>query len=212
MGDRPDRTPGVGLTRRQVLTTGAHLLFVSMFPGAAEALTPAGEVASVRGLAEAEANGLKRALAIKAPVFEGELVMTGEEARLALMLGPRNVLRLGAQTRVRIDRFLVDAGGEFDLQSGAIEFERAKGASKSDLNFRSAYGLIAVRGTRFFAGPSNGVFGVFVDHGRVDVSAGAQVVSVGPGLGTNIGAPGQAPTPASKWKPARIKAALASVR
>ncbi len=201
-----------GLTRRHVLGAGVHLVAVSMLPGVAQALAPAGEVASVRGLAEAEANGLKRALAIKAPVYEGELVVTGDDARLALMLGAKSVLRLGAQTRVRIDRYLVDAGGEFDLQSGAIEFERARGVPKADLNFRSAYGLIAVRGTKFFAGPSNGVFGVFVDHGRVDVVAGTKVVAVGPGLGTNISARGEPPTPAAKWKPERIKAALASVR
>lgn len=212
MGDRDDGGARTGFSRRHVLTAGAHLIAVGMLPGVAQALTPAGEVARVRGLAEAEANGLKRALAVKAPVYEGELVMTGDDARLALMLGPNSMLRLGAQTRVRIDRYLVDAGGEFDLQSGAIEFEREKGAPKSDLNFRSAYGLIAVRGTKFFAGPSKGVFGVFVDHGRVDVVAGGKVVSVGPGLGTDVAAPGDAATPAAKWKPARVKAALASVR
>ena len=32
------------------------------------------------------------------------------------------------------------------------------------------FGLIAVRGTRFFAGPSNNVFGVFVESGSVVVS------------------------------------------
>ena len=212
MSDGHDNDAGAAVTRRAVLAAGAHLIAVSLLPVEAWALSPAGEVASVRGLAEAEANGLKRALATKAPVYEGELVMTGDDARLALMLGARSILRLGAQTRVRIDRYLVDAGGEFDLQSGAIEFERAKGAPKADLNFRSAYGLIAVRGTRFFAGPSKGVFGVSVDNGRVDVVAGSKIVSVGPGLGTDIAKPGDAPAPVGKWKAPRIQAALASVR
>ena len=41
-------------------------------------------------------------------------------------------------------------------------FDRPPGARRIPMQIRSAYALIAVRGTQFFAGPSNGVFGVFV--------------------------------------------------
>ena len=76
---------------------------------------------------------------------------------------------------------------------------------------RSLFGLIAIRGTRVFAGPSNGVFGVFVVHGSVDVTAAGKTVKVDRGFGTNIAKPGDPPTDPAAWKPPRIRAALASV-
>ena len=79
------------------------------------------------------------------------------------------------------------------------------------MKIRSSYGLIAVRGTKFFAGPSNGVFGVFVVHGSVDVTAAGKTVKVDRGFGTNIAKPGDPPTDPAAWKPPRIRAALASV-
>ena len=72
--------------------------------------------------------------------------------------------------------------------------------------------LIAIRGTRVFAGPSNGVFGVFVARGSVDVTAAGKTVTLGRGFGTNIAKPGDEPTAPAAWKPPRIKAAFASVQ
>jgi ferric-dicitrate binding protein FerR (iron transport regulator) len=79
------------------------------------------------------------------------------------------------------------------------------------MQIQTSFGLIAVRGTRFFAGQSAGVFGVFVERGRVAVSAAGTEVLVRAGQGTNIAHPGDAPTPAAPWGGARIRAALESV-
>jgi hypothetical protein len=68
-----------------------------------------------------------------------------------------------------------------------------------------------VRGTKFFAGPSNGVFGVFVDHGTVVVSGGGSEVVLQAGEGTNLSSPGSSPTAPVMWGKARIQAALDSV-
>jgi ferric-dicitrate binding protein FerR (iron transport regulator) len=111
---------------------------------------------------------------------------------------------------VIIDRYLVDAGGEFRLEAGAMLFDRPSG-KPSPVQVRSPFGLIAVRGTRFFAGPSAGVFGVFVERGTVAVSAAGREVVVLPGQGTDIPRPGEHPTPAHAWGEPRIRDALASV-
>ena len=86
------------------------------------------------------------------------------------------------------------------------------------MKIKSPYGLIAVRGTKFFAGPSNAVFGVFVDHGTVVVSGGGSEVVLQAGEGTFRAASGDIdlnsvakPTAPSMWGKARIQAALASV-
>ena len=70
---------------------------------------------------------------------------------------------------------------------------------------------MAVRGTRFFAGPSNNLFGVFVARGVVTVSAAGQQVTLREGEGTDIASPGAPPTPVKRWGAERIRAALASV-
>jgi hypothetical protein len=89
--------------------------------------------------------------------------------------------------------------------------EHSGSGKKEDLQVHSPFGLIAVRGTMFFAGPSNDVFGVFVATGLVAVAGGGRTVILRPGLGTNIANPGDAPSEPRRWSPGRIKAALRSV-
>ena len=91
-------------------------------------------------------------------------------------------------------------------------FEKQARQKPGPIEIRSPYGLIAVRGTRFFAGLSNKVFGVFVEEGSVTVSAGGRQVIVGAGQGTDIARPGARPTDPRRWGQARIDAAYASVR
>jgi ferric-dicitrate binding protein FerR (iron transport regulator) len=180
-------------------------------PARAQSRERAGLVEEVKGQAFAQAAAERRRLEQAAPVFIADEVSTGSESRLAMRLGRDTILRLGELARIKIDRFLVNAGGEVTLESGPLLFERPPGRAPSGVHIRSPFALIAVRGTRLFAGPSAGVFGVFVERGAVDVSAGGQRVVVKAGQGTNIAYPGAAPTPPAPWKPARISNAFQSV-
>ena len=80
-----------------------------------------------------------------------------------------------------------------------------------DLRLRSPFGTIALRGTRVFAGPSKGVFGVFVERGIVDFTAGGVTVRLSAGEGSDVRRPGDKPTPPSRWGSERALDALASV-
>ena len=46
----------------------------------------------------------------KTPLHLRETVITGTEARLQALLAAKTTLKLGADTRVRIDQFIVDKG------------------------------------------------------------------------------------------------------
>lgn len=173
--------------------------------------TTAGLVTAVSGDAIAQLNDARRTLSADGPVFVGDRLATGDGARANLRLGRATDLRLGEKARLTIDRFIMEAGGTITLGSGALLLDRTPGSGTGQIRVRSAYGLIAVRGTRFFAGPSNGVFGVFVVRGKVDVRAAGQTVSLVAGEGTDIAKRGAAPTPAKIWGEARIRAALAQV-
>jgi len=196
--------------RRTFLGSSAGLISALWSTGLEAALAP-GLVEAVRGEAFAEIKGARRVLAVRANVFVEETVTTGEAARLALRFGIDTTLRLGAGARLTIDRYTANAGGDFSLMEGGLLYDRPRKTQSADSMLRSLFGLIAIRGTRVFAGPSNGVFGVFVDRGAVDVTAAGKTVTLRRGFGTNIAKPGDAPADPAPWKPPRIKAAFASV-
>jgi hypothetical protein len=90
-------------------------------------------------------------------------------------------------------------------------FDHDASSGRSDVAVRGPFGLIAVRGTRFFAGPSNDMFGVFVARGAVTVVGVNSAVLLVAGQGTNLLHMGAEPTPPAQWGAARIASAMASV-
>ena len=197
--------------RRWFLRHGALAIPLVVAVLSARGGEAAGSVEDVKGEAFAEADAVRRALERTAPVFLGDEVGTGTASRLGMRLGRDTNIRLGEKARLKIDRFVVEAGGEITLQSGPLLFDRPPGSAPAPVQIRSPFALIAVRGTRFFAGPSNGRFGVFVERGSVAVTGAGQQVVLHAGDGTDIAWAGARPTPVRRWLPTRIRAALASV-
>ena len=206
-------TPTLRLSRRHLLTGGLALFALPATAGASHAAEEAGVVRQLTGAATAAAGAAVRPLNAAAAVFVDDLVKTGQNARLGLALGARTTLNLGAETEIKIDRYLKDAGGEINLVTGSMMFERKGKPAATDLSIRSPYGLIAVRGTRFHAGRmSDGQFGVLVGTGSVAVTAGGKTVMVGANQGTFIRAPGAAPTAPRAWSAAKVREITSAVR
>jgi hypothetical protein len=206
------------ITRRSFLgVVGSTLAITCSLPRASEAaeedssLEAAGSVEEISGEAFAETREKRRPLERAAPIFVSDKVGTGPNSRLELRLGENTIIRLGERARLTIDRFLRNAGGEITLDSGAMLFDKRAG-EPMPMEIHGPFGVIAVRGTRFFAGPSNKVFGVFVEEGTVTVSAAGRQVILRAGEGTDIRSPGARPTPPTRWGQARISAAYTSVR
>lgn len=197
--DKPGRRTALAMFG--VIVTGA----------AGRAADRAGEVRQARGDCYAIQAGGRRDLAPAAAVFVGDTVRTGDQSALALLLGEATLLRLGQNARLRIDRFIVRAGGVLTLQSGPMLIDNDAAALDRDMRIRSPFGLIAVRGTQFWGGPSNGVFGVFVRRGQVAVTGRRKTVVLEAGQGTNIAHPGDEPTDPAPWGEPRLRAAMASV-
>lgn len=198
------------LDRRTVLTGLAALGATAPFAANA-AEQDVGTVAVASGVVTGRLKSARRPLVTGSPLYAGERLVTGASSRLEAALGPATKLFMGANTRVQIDRYMVARGGEIRLLEGALALDREEPGQAQDTIITSPYALLAVRGTKLFAGPSNGVFGVFVFTGRVDVSNAAGRVTLTGGQGTNIATPGAAPTPAGEWKQPRIDAAWRSV-
>src|ERR1700733_8249938 len=139
------------VSRRQALLIGAALTLAGGSLDAEESL--AGTIEALRGDAFAEGPKPRRALQPKAQVFIGDMVETAVNSALTMHLGKATFVKLGALAKFRIDNFVVDAGGTFDLDQGPMLIDH-----NGNLQVRSPFGLMAVRGTMFFAGPSNDVF------------------------------------------------------
>ena len=201
------------MINRRHMIAGAALGLAFPHAQSAHAAPPesVGAVSALQGQATAEHSGLGRKLLLADAIFLGDLVATQARSRLAMQLGAQTSLKLGAATRVRIDRHIADAGGELELEDGALLFDRPSAGIKGETYLRSPYGLLAVRGTRFFAGPTRRGFGVFVDHGEVVVTAAGRNVRLVDGLGTTIRTPGAPPLRAARWRPSAIRRAFALV-
>lgn len=148
------------------------------------------------------------------PVFEGDTVRTDLRSLAELMLAQATRISLGPNSEFRIDSFTANLGGRISL-GGAMVLDRPEDLPPIDLTVRSAFARIGVRGTRFFAGPSKGVFAVFVARGSVEVSTrtwlGETVRILKPGEGVDIPRAGGRPGPVVRWGQARVDAAFASV-
>jgi hypothetical protein len=196
-----------GMERRAALAgLGAALVATC-----AQAAERAGEVQSARGECYAVTAATRRSLTPAAEVFIGDSVGTGPQSALALRLGEATNLRLGSEAQLRIDRFIINAGGTLVLERGAMLYQHDPKAPGNETNILSPFGLIAVRGTRIWGGPSNGVFGVFVQQGAATVTGRQKTVLVISGFGTDIAYPGAEPSAPHPWGAGRIKTALDSV-
>ena len=197
------------LTRRGTLAGTIATPFLTS--RLANAVEPAGMVEGLRGEATAKSGSNIRPLARDASLFVGELVATGMQSAIAMRLGAATEVRLGPEARLRIDRFVIKVGGVLELAKGAMLFDHDPASGQTEMALRSPFGLIAVRGTRFFAGPSNNVFGIFLYSGELLAVGRNTAVQLQPAFGTDIAAPGEEPTPPHRWAEARIRAAEASV-
>ncbi|MFB2549788.1 FecR family protein [Ensifer soli] len=169
-----------------------------------------GTANAVRGTALRRRDGREEGLRAGSSVLDRDTVATGEESFADLMLGGDTRILLGSLTELLIDRFIAGQGGTLELGGGQMVFDRPEGLPKVDLAVRTTFGMIGVRGTKFFCGPSRGVFAVFVEHGRVSVEGGGATRMVGAGEGVDIAAPGSVPTVPARWGEARIREAYAS--
>ena len=199
----------VSLSRRLFLAGGA-LALTGIGIRATQANVVIGRAVAVSGEVNRRQENLLEGLKAGANLMDRDFVTTGRESFAELALGEDTSLHLGSETELLIDSFIAGQGGVIELGTGQMVFDRPEGLAKIDPTMRTAFGMIGVRGTKFFAGPNRGVFSVFVEHGRVEVTGGGVTRAVSRGEGVEIKAPGEAPGEVKQWGEARIREAYAS--
>ena len=119
------------LTRRGLLITAPALIVASASADAEGAV--AGTIEAMRGNAYAEGPKERRVLQPMADLFIGDLVETATSSAVTMHLGKVTYVKLGALAKFRIDNFVIDAGGTFDLEQGPMLIEHNSGGKSENL-------------------------------------------------------------------------------
>jgi hypothetical protein len=196
---------------RRTFIAGSIIAAGGLFALPTRAGTVIGTASDIRGGVQRKRQQSKEGLATGAEIMEKDLVATSADGFADLKLEGDTRILLGNQTELLLDSFIANQGGTLELGMGQMVFDRPEGLPKVDLALRTTFGMIGVRGTKFFCGPNRGVFAVFVEHGQVAVEGGGVTELVGPGEGVEIAKPGDAPNKPVLWKEPRIVEAYASV-
>lgn len=199
------------LVSRRVVVGGLLLTAVGGGVATSWASPVIGQATEVQGDVRRKQAEKEEPLAVGGQLFENDRVHTNAESYATLNLGTDTRVLLGAETDLLIDSFIAGQGGTLELGLGRMVFDRPEGLPKVDVAVRTAFGMIGVRGTKFFCGPSKTAFAVFVEHGSVSVEGAGVTRVVEAGQGVEFGKPGDAPTEPVNWGEARIKEAYASV-
>ncbi|AUX75062.1 MULTISPECIES: FecR domain-containing protein [Sinorhizobium] len=170
-----------------------------------------GKAQKIRGNVRRRQGEADERLAAGGAVLDRDYVTTSTNSFADLALSETRIL-LGPQTELLIDSFIAGEGGTLELGVGRMVFDRPQGLPKADVAVRTAFGMIGVRGTKFFCGPSRAAaFAVFVEHGAVSVEGAGVARTLTAGEGVDFDRPGAAPGAVTRWGQARIREAYASV-
>ena len=169
-----------------------------------------GTVETVTGLVLAtRPSGVSERLQPGAPVFQGDLIETGAEGQVSLSLIDGSVFALGAQSRMVLDQFIIDAsaGGSslFSVLTGVFSFIAGQIAGTDTgegMTVRTPVATLGIRGTTVLGDLREGVFALVADPddgavGRVVVrTAGGETVLEQAGQATRVTSAYDPPGPA----------------
>ena len=176
----------------------------------------AGVVSRVQGAALAVKNAVPRILAAGDPVGIGDVLSTGVDSRLEIVLADDTVFTLGAEASFVVVDYTFGRGGENNRVLRVLEgaFLVATGATGQQDQFvvETTVATIGIRGTTFWGGPLDGEFQIMVVDGvGIIVSNAGGQVTLGPGNGTRIPAGGGAPTDPAVWADEKVARAQVTV-
>jgi hypothetical protein len=186
-------------------------------PASAQEPEPVARVVAQIGPVMAFQGTTPRALHLAAPLFEGDHVVTGPDARVELELADGSRLSLGAGTRVALDQVRYDAGGRgvrgfFNLILGILRSSLSGPTWREGFSIETRAAVASVRSTDFVTEALAEKIAVFVVEGRVEVAAGQTLVATlqaGQGVDVPLGAT-QAET--KTWGQKRVDDVLARTR
>lgn len=146
-------------------------------------------------------------------------IKSGENARVEIIFNDGTKLNIGADCHIIIDEFLFDPDENIGIAilralQGPFRFitGRIGKVLQPQVVVQSPFGIVGVRGTDFWAGPSRGVYGVLLLDGSISVTnpLGQRILTT-PGTGVNLTGNNAPPGEVTIWGAGRAQEALADV-
>ena len=167
------------------------------------AAEPAGRIGRLSGEAVVLRAGVLAPLGVGGAIFSRDHLSTTAGGRVEAIFADGTSITLAEESEVVIDAWRLDfeAGdGRLFLRlvSGAIKLAAGRLAELpgEQLRLRTPVATVGVRGTRFWAGPMEGRFGVLLLEGGVSVeNTSGRVELSAPGTGVFIAVPEGPPPP-----------------
>jgi hypothetical protein len=195
---------------------GLMAVFISLSPASAAE----DEIGTVKRI-QAEVDALRAADVLKLTVASGlqadDLLRSGNNARLEAELVDGTKFTLGEQAELKLDSYVYDpkrakrnrlvarVKGAFLFVGGKVE------GGGSDVKVITANAVMGVRGTTFWGGPIDRVYGVLALSGVVTVTTNAGSVTLTDGQGTVITTADQPPEQPRVWPDQERSRAIATV-
>ncbi len=200
---------------RSVLgATTSALILLACSGLSARAADSVGDVSRQKEDASARLESVRRALHPDAPVYMGETLTTGRDARLEVILGDGATLTLGENAAMLLDELVVTpetSSGTLSLFTGVFRLA-SDSARHKDLTITTPVATIGIRGTDVWGGTIDGGLGILLLDGEVTVTNNAGTVTLDePGEGTTVLSADVAPAAVRLWPEAKAARAFATV-
>lgn len=199
---------------RNVVISVFAFILTAISPAAAQVAI--GTAERIQGDVRGTVAGAEQPVAAGSAIFLNQVIATGADARAALRLEDGTTLTVGENAEVTLDAFVYDPAGKSTLSAnvvGAFRYVSGKiepGATRA-ATVTTPAATIGVRGTDFWGGAFDGVYGVVVLEGSVTVTppGGESVTLDAAGMGVDIA--GSDTTAPVIWGDARRERSLATV-
>jgi hypothetical protein len=178
----------------------------------------AGKIVRLKGAASAMQDAVPRALKENDPIFRGDVISTGRDARLEMKMLDDAVVNLGEKTVFVVIDYVAGGAapnaamrlieGAFATAAGGIA--KAPGGS---MRVETDVASIGIRGTAFWGGVIDGDFQIaLLTAGKIVVENRAgRTELTRPGDGTLIKSAGVAPSAPNAWAAEKVNRAKATV-
>lgn len=193
------------------------LVFSADLARSQEPRAQAGVVTKIQGDVETGEDPTRK-LAVNEPVYSGDVILTGKDARIQIKMIDGAILTLSGESLFEIEDYLFTPEkstasyrliqGAFRAVSGLIN-----GTKDKDFVVKTPVATIGIRGTDFWGGSLDGVYNVALLDGKaiyIQNSAGRVVIDK-PGHGTTINRANESPTKPKKWGKSKINRAIATI-
>lgn len=205
---------------RRMIQGAALLLATTALPPAlaGNQRVDVGAAERVQDRADAIYDNESRRLSVGSRVIFRDLLETGKEARLEVILEDDSVITLGEKAELLIDEFIYDPGESkgnlaLTVSKGAFLFVGGKieGIKDSKVKITTPVGLLGIRGTTVWGGPIDTGYGVLVLDGEVTVTTPGGDVTIPAGKGTMIYGPDRKPLTPYAWDKKKTDRAVATI-